>query len=319
MSQARPTIAIVTDDPGWHGRQLLKAFEGRGCHAAYLRLQDCAFDLEQESGLDLGPTHPALPDGVFVRGVPGGTLEQVILRLDLLHALQRMEIPVYNDGRAIERTVDKAMTSFLLHRAGIPTPPTWVTEDAATMQTRIAHEWAQGHEVVCKPLFGSQGDGLLRLAPGATLPALEDYAGVGYLQRFVPGEAGINRDFRVFVIGGQVDCAMARYGRDWINNVAQGARCEPVRASGELEFLALAATRVLEMDYAGVDILIGADGRAQVLEVNSVPAWYGLQSVTPHRIAERLVNDFLDRRVRPIQTAVEWSAEALAPARRALH
>ena len=299
MGRPAARIAIVTDDPGWHGRQLLKALTARGCHGAFVRLQDCAFNLERASGVDLGEFGETLPDGVFVRGVPGGSLEQVILRLDFLHALQRLGIPVYNDGRAIERTVDKAMTSFLLHRACIATPPTWVLENAQAAHARIAHEWALGYEVVCKPLFGSQGEGLLRLARGSALPDLAGFAGVAYLQRFVPGAGGVSRDFRVFVIGGRADCAMTRYGQGWINNVEQGARCEAMRVTRELELLAVGAARVLEMDYAGVDIMAGAAGRLQVLEVNSVPAWFGLQSVTPHRIAERLVADFLDRRVMP--------------------
>ncbi len=309
MADAQMRIVVITDDPGWHGRQLLAALSARHCTASYLRLQDCLFDLAPSSanpslgsGLLLGALGARLPDGVFVRGVPGGTLEQVILRLDVLHALKLLDVPVYNDARAIERTVDKAMTSFLLHRAGIPTPPTWVMEDPVRCREQIAREWALGHEVVCKPLFGSQGDGLLRLAPGMPLPDLAAYQGVAYLQRFLPGQGGINRDFRVFVIGGRADCAMARYGQGWIHNVAQGARCEAVRVSGELAELALAAVKALDMDYAGVDLMAGPDGRLQVLEVNSVPAWHGLQSVTPHRIAEHLVEDFLTRCVLPAHT-----------------
>jgi len=49
----------------------------------------------------------------------------------------------------------------------------------------------------------------------------------------------------------------------------------------------------LQMNYAGVDLIRGADGQALVLEVNSIPAWYGLQSVTQHSIAQHLVNDFV--------------------------
>ncbi len=299
MADGHTRIAIITDDPGWHGRQLVTALQDRHCRVDYLRLQDCAINLDHASGLSLGQFGASLPDGVFVRGVPGGTLEQVILRLDVLHALRLQGVPVYNDARAIERTVDKAMTSFMLHHDGIPTPPTWVMEDLHACRERIAREWALGHEVVLKPLFGSQGEGLVRLAAGVPLPDLAPYRGITYLQRFVPGQRGISRDFRVFVIGGRADCAMARYGKDWINNVAQGARCEPLRATGELAELAVAAVRTLDMDYAGVDLITGADGRLQVLEVNSVPAWHGLQSVTAHRVAERLAEDFLTRRVLP--------------------
>jgi len=44
-------------------------------------------------------------------------------------------------------------------------------------------------------------------------------------------------------------------------------------------------------DFAGVDILHGADGKPTVLEVNSMPAWSGLQKVAPVRIAAVLAGD----------------------------
>ena len=50
-------------------------------------------------------------------------------------------------------------------------------------------------------------------------------------------------------------------------------------------------------DYAGVDLVRDSEGRLQVLEVNGIPAWRGLQSVTPIDIADRVAEDFLSRRV----------------------
>ncbi|MDP1791272.1 MAG: RimK family alpha-L-glutamate ligase, partial [Methylibium sp.] len=51
----------------------------------------------------------------------------------------------------------------------------------------------------------------------------------------------------------------------------------------------------LQMDYAGIDLLPTADG-PQVLEVNGVAAWQGLQRVTRFSIARALVDDLLDRK-----------------------
>jgi glutathione synthase/RimK-type ligase-like ATP-grasp enzyme len=50
------------------------------------------------------------------------------------------------------------------------------------------------------------------------------------------------------------------------------------------------------MDYAGVDLIPTAAG-PQVLEVNGVAAWQGLQRVTGFNIARALVDDLLDRRL----------------------
>ena len=104
-----------------------------------------------------------LPDAVLVRGIAGGSFEQVTKRLGVLHALRELGVPVYNDARAIERSVDKSMTSLLLHAARVPTPPTWATESQAEAQRIVMRESAAGHALVLKPLFGSQGKGLQRV------------------------------------------------------------------------------------------------------------------------------------------------------------
>ncbi|MGE5231796.1 MAG: ATP-grasp domain-containing protein [Deltaproteobacteria bacterium] len=308
-------VAIVTDDPGWHGARLRRAFEARQVEARYVSLRDCHLDLTGGgSGVSIPGFEAGLPDGVFVRGVPGGTLEQVVLRLDMLHALRELGIPVCNDARAIERTVDKGMTSFLLARAGLPTPPTCVTENPAQARAFLQAETAAGHDVVAKPLFGSQGVGLQRLRAGADIPDPAECGGVWYLQRYVetgPGDAGWH-DWRVFVVGGVATAAMVRRGASWVNNVAQGARCEAAALEPELVRLAVGACAAVGTDYGGVDLVWAQDGGLQVLEVNSVPAWKGLQSVTHVDIASRLADHFLERcgRAQGGQPALE----ALPPA-----
>lgn len=289
-------VAIATDEPGWHGERLQAAFAARGIHTSFVSLRQCRIDLERSpNGMVIPGFEHQLPDGVFVRQVPGGTLEEVVLRLDFLHALKALCIPVYNDGRTIERTVDKAMTSFLLWRAGVPTPLTWVVESQTEAQAIVRRQTADGGEVVIKPLFGSRGAGLRRLRSVDELPLGGECAGVYYLQRFVePGPEGY-RDWRVFVIAGRAVAAMQRQGRDWINNVALGATCEAAQPSGELAQLAESACRAVEADYGGVDIMRGRDGVTLVVEVNGIPAWRGLQSVCEFDLAQRLVDDFLLR------------------------
>jgi RimK family alpha-L-glutamate ligase len=286
-------IAIFTDDPGWHGARLRETFEQQGCTSEFVSLQQCGFDITGEGhGLRI-PGFEVLPDGVFVRGVPGGSLEQVVLYLDILHALKHLSVCVYNDGRAIERSVDKGMTSFLLQRAGIATPPTWVLGEGHAPSKALMQEFEAGHELVLKPLFGSQGEGLLRIRDFASLPEAARCNGVYYLQRFIPTGAEAAHDWRVFVINGRAVAAMLRRGTGWISNVAQGAQCHPPVLDQELKELAEAASSALGMSYAGIDILRDRKGRATVLEVNSIPAWKGLQQVCQLDVTHLLVEDFL--------------------------
>jgi len=294
-------VVILTDDPGWHGARLRDAFESRDVEARFASLRDCRFDLRRPGrSVVLPGFEDRLPDGVFVRGVPGGTLEQVVLRLDVLHALKLLGVPVYNDGRAIERTVDKAMTSFVLTNAGVPTPATWITESEIEAAAVVRAAMAAGQELVLKPLFGSQGTGLRRIAAADDLPPGEDYDDVYYLQRYVEsGDEGWH-DWRVFVIDGAAVAAMKRRGKSWITNISRGGTCVPVDLSEQEDLRALAqkAVHALQMDYAGVDLIRDRDGRLQVIEVNGIPAWKGLQSVTRDSIARMLVNDFVDRHLR---------------------
>ncbi|HEX7966949.1 MAG TPA: RimK family alpha-L-glutamate ligase [Stellaceae bacterium] len=285
-------IAILVDEPDWHTRRLAESFARLGATALVLSLRDCAFVLgEGGSGVAVPGFAAALPDAVLVRTIAAGSFEQVTLRLGLLHALGALGVPVVNDARAIERCVDKAMTSFLLHRAGIATPPTCASESAAQ-----AERWRAGTatEVVEKPLFGSQGRGLVRVRQGDALPPVEAYAGVRYLQRFVGREAGW-RDFRVMVVGGKPVAAMARHGRSWVTNVRRGARCEAVDVSERLAGPSIAAAAAVGADYAGIDLIEDAAGRLLVLEVNSMPAWQGLQSVASCDLAGILAEHVLAR------------------------
>ena len=291
-------IAILTDDPGWHGARLREAFRDVGVEARFASLRDCRIDLQREHCAVVIPGfEDRLPDGVFVRGVPGGTLEQVVLRLDCLHALKLLGIQVYNDGRAIERTVDKAMTSFVLASAGVPTPPTWVSESTEQARAIVAAELAAGHELVAKPLFGSRGVGLARIASLQDLPTAEACDGVHYLQRYVGSAQADWHDWRVFVIADEAVAAMQRDGKSWVTNVSQGGRCAPVdlTLNADIGALAVKATRALQMDHAGVDLIRDREGRLLVIEVNGIPAWKGLQSVTRESIAHRLARDFVER------------------------
>ncbi len=289
-------IVIFTDDPGWHGARLRAAFAARGFATSYVSLTACRLNLDDPGPPVVLPGFAgSLPGGAFVRGVPGGSLEQVTFYLDILHGLKLLGVPVYNDARAIERTVDKGMTSFLLRQAGIPTPPTWVVSSREEAVATIKRELELGHQVVGKPLFGSQGEGLQRHKQLEDLENLAESNGIFYLQRFVHcGEE--SHDFRVFVIGGKAVAAMRRFGLSWLNNVAQGGRCEPARLDDLLLCrLAEDAVKTVGMAYAGVDIIRDAQGRYTVIEVNSVPAWKGLQSVSDAVIADLLADDFLPR------------------------
>lgn len=291
-------IVIFTDDPGWHGAQLRQAFASRGYIGEYVSLTQCRIQVETGNlPIYIPGFEQNLPDAVFVRGVPGGSLEEVVFYLDILHALKVLGVPVYNDGRAVERSVDKGMTSFLLQYAGLLTPMTWVAHDREAALHIAEMELRNNNTIITKPLFGSQGEGLRRFEKMTDLFWLTGSHGIYYMQRFIESAGQGYSDWRVFVINGQVVATMRRRGVCWLNNVARGASCEAVDGDDGMNNIALKATQVLGMDYSGVDIIRDQQGNYSVIEVNSIPAWKGLQSVCAVNVAELLAEDLIEGQI----------------------
>lgn len=295
------TLAALVSGTGWHVEDLLRAAArldvslipvpfpevsahvGLGSPAAEARVGD----------LDLMRL-----DGVLVRMMPPGSLEQVVFRMDVLHRVAAAGVPVLNPPRAVEAAVDKYLTLALLDTAGLPVPATWTGQSAAA--ALVAFD-ALGGDVVVKPLFGSEGRGLVRVSDRElawrTFHALERLGAVLYLQRAIrhPGH-----DVRVFVLNGRVLAAMRRHAPpgEWRTNVALGGEAEAYGPSQEESRLAIAAAAAVSAEAAGVDLVLDPDrGGPVVLEVNAVPGWRALARVTGIDVAAALL-DTLRRRSR---------------------
>ena len=287
----RVAILLISDANDWHARRMAEAYASRGATVVRLDLGSCNFDTSSPTGLDI-PGQYSVPRAVHVRTMAAGSFEAITKRLGVLHALEKSGVRVVNSPRAIEACVDKSMTSFLIARAGIPTPATWTIESLDHARKLVRREIENG-PLVLKPLFGAQGKGLRMLRTVEDLPAPEAVAGVYYLQRFMPTPDGDFRDFRVFVAGDRAVAAMMRRSKSWITNVKQGGEPEAVTHDAELERLALAAARATGAEIAGVDIIVGRNG-PHVLEVNSMPAWSGLQRVAKADIAGAIAEHILN-------------------------
>jgi RimK family alpha-L-glutamate ligase len=280
-------VGILGPREGWHVTALQEALARRGIVAPCFPITRLTARLVARPRL-LADEEPLDDyDVLFVRGIPGGSLEQVIFRVDALHRLENAGVRVVNSPAAIERTVDKYYTSTLLEDAGLPTPRSIVSE---RFDEALAAFHELGGDVIVKPLFGSEGRGMVRVADPDTAQrvfrALELGRYVYYLQEFVPHG---REDIRVFVLGEEVVAAMVRRGETWKTNVAQGASAVPLEADDALCDMAVRAARALGADHAGVDILPVEGGGHMLLEVNGIPGWRALQAATGVNVADRLV------------------------------
>jgi RimK family alpha-L-glutamate ligase len=278
-------LAILSSGDGWHVRDLCRAAASLGHEAVAVDFRRLAAAVPPTVPINVGLEGCA---AVLVRTMPPGSLEQVVFRMDLLQRLEVAGLRVLNPARTLEVCVDKYLATARLAAAGLPVPETVVCQHA---EAGLEAFTALGGDVVVKPLFGSEGRGMVRVSDPElawrTFRTLERTGAVLYLQRFIrhPGW-----DLRVFVLGGRVLTAMRRHANgDWRTNVAQGGRGECVLLDPEQERLALTAAAVLGAEVAGVDLLPGAEGEWYVLEVNAVPGWRALAPVTGIDVATAVV------------------------------
>lgn len=278
-------IAVLSGGTGWHVQDLLRAAGGLG-HAA--EIVDFRGVSAGSPAVRPGGEPLAGFDAAIVRTMPAGSLEQVVFRMDLLHAAAANGVRVLNSPRAVEACVDKFLTNARLTRAGLPVPVTVVCQRADDAMAGFAD---LGGDVVVKPLFGSEGRGMVRVSDPEiawrTCRAIEQTGGVLYLQKFVrhPGW-----DLRAFVIGGRVVAGMKRTSRsDWRTNVAQGGTAERVELAAAERDLAVRAAAAVGAAVCGVDLLPGPAGEMFVIEVNAVPGWRALSAACDLDVATAIV------------------------------
>lgn len=279
-------IGILGSRQSWHVEALRKALDRRGIPADHFPITRFMAGISHKPYVRIEEQALEEYDAIIVRSIPTGSLEQVIFRVDILHRLENIGVKIINSATTLERTVDKYYTSTLLEDEGIPTPRTLVTERL----DQAMEAFQKLGDVTVKPLFGSEGRGMVRICDEDTayrvFKALESGHYVYYLQEYIPHA---NWDIRAFVIGDDVVAAMVRRADDWKTNVAREARTEPLELTDELKQLSLRASHTLGADYAGVDILKAEKDGYYVIEVNGIPGWEGLQKTTKLDIADRII------------------------------
>ncbi len=285
-------IGILGDPTGWHTLRLQEAALARGHLAPLFDFRGLAADLEKPPGVLWGmktpSSSPGQPDAVLVRTMPQGSLEQVIFRMDLLGVAHRNGIQLVNPPKSLEVCIDKFLTTSLCADAGIAVPRTMIFQDAHQALEGLQN---LGGDAIVKPLFGSEGRGMVRISDPDTgwrvLSAIEKMGQVIYLQEFVshPGW-----DLRVLVLGGKILGGIKRDGRGhWRTNISQGGFAEPFPVPEQAASMALAATQVTGVVFGGIDLLLDAFGNWKLIEVNGVPGFRAFSKATGLDIASKVI------------------------------
>ena len=181
-------IGILGTPTSWHVNDLLGAARRLGHRAQIISFDALAATLRERN--HTASVHGF--DALLVRSMPRGTLEQIIFRMDVLGETARRGSVVVNPPRALEIAIDKYLGLSRLQAAGLIVPDTIVCQ--TTHAAKEAFN-ALGGDVVLKPLFGSEGRGLVRVrnrrAAEQAIESIVANQGVIYLQRFVVHDGSI--------------------------------------------------------------------------------------------------------------------------------
>lgn len=283
-------IAVLAASDSWHFRDLQRAAGDKH------QLISISFE---SLGSTVGPHGEATffagdvdlqeVDGVLVRTMPKGSLQQVVLRMDILSSLARRGVCVINDPKTIELSVDKYLTLARLAEQRIPVPRTLVCEG---VDQALAGFKVLGGDVVIKPLFGSMGRGIERLRSRkeaeASFRRRAELGDVIYVQQFI--DHG-DWDVRFLVIGRQVlGMKRTRVGH-WLTNIACGAKAAIHQPTNCEKQLALKVADVTGAEVVGVDVIYdSATGKPLILEANAAPGWTAISDILEMDVAEMILN-----------------------------
>ncbi len=189
--------------------------------------------------------------------------------------LEGSGLRLFNKGAAIEICDDKMLTNIALAKAGIAVPdcmyaPLCYYNDQQPDEKFLDEVGKTlGFPLVAKTNFGSLGAGVALINSDEELYSYEkqNMTVPHFYQKFT-GVGG--EDIRVIVIGGKYLCAMRRYNQnDFRSNIELGGKGEAYSADDGLKAFCEKTARTLNLDYCGIDVIFGKDGKAYICEVNS--------------------------------------------------
>lgn len=216
--------------------------------------------------------------------------------------LEKSGLRLFNSAAAIEVCDDKMLTNIALSSGGFDIPdciyaPLCYNAGSA-VNVGFLEQVAQklGLPLVAKTNYGSLGAGVTLIRGLEDLKNYErqNLLSPHFYQKFI--DCGAGEDIRVIVIGKKAVCAMKRRNEnDFRSNIELGGKGENYPLTNKLAALCENVANALSLDYCGVDILKGKDGKTYVCEVNSNAFFAAAERVCGVDVAGKYAGYMLER------------------------
>lgn len=192
----------------------------------------------------------------------------------LANQLELLGIPVFNSAHSIAVSDDKIATYQALSAKQLPIPQTIIAPKIFTSHKESSFDLDAiieklGIPLIVKESFGSFGEQVYLIQTQDELKKkIGALHGQPYMfQEFINSSYG--KDLRLQVVGDEVVAAMMRTSEnDFRANITAGGKMKPYQPTEEEKELAIAGTKAIGADFAGVDLLFGENGPL-ICEINS--------------------------------------------------
>jgi ribosomal protein S6--L-glutamate ligase len=266
-------IGVVGTKGGWSSELLADALGARTGYRLLVEPERIRLDLPSGRAF-YGDTDLSQLDGLVIKKIGARYSPDLLDRLELLRFLSERGLPVFSDPLRILRVLDRLSCTVTLQSAGIPMPPTSITEDVDQALAAV-EEYG---EAVFKPLYTSKARGMFVLRPGPEArETIADYAReypIMYIQKTVDLRG---RDLGVTFLGGEYLTTYARCKQNgaWNTTTVSGGKYAPFDPPDEVIELARKAQDLFGLDFTCVDVALTDDGPC-VFEVSAFGGFRGL-------------------------------------------
>jgi len=284
------TIAIISDLHDWHSNQIELFLKQYKFKTIKVNFQELKFSFKKNKIFFENNKLLNNINGVWVRFLKTGTIEEITTKLTILHLLDESKVYVHNSGLTIEKTVDKIRTTGILEVNNIKSPETsiWFEKN----KKNLNKTFFKGTKYLVKPIFGSQGKNIFLVSNLSELRKIKAIGEVFYLQKFIESQEKEFSDIRVLVSNHRIVSSMERYSNHFITNVFQGAKYRQIILKKNIKDLCIKISKIFKLGYGGIDLKITKND-VFILEINSVPSWKAMQKISKINISEKLVKDFI--------------------------
>lgn len=272
---AEPRIAVVGLPGKWSTETLADAVEARTGSRDVVDMGEVSLDLDGNRLLYRGRDLCEY-DAIIVKKISREYSPNSIDRLELLRAAEARGVRVFSPALSMLRLIDRLSCTTTMASAGIPMPPTVITEDPAQADAAVR----QYGSAVFKPLFSTKARGMVVVDGGdpeavraQQITEFQAHNPMMYIQKKMqlPGQ-----DLGLVFLGGEYLGAYARVseGDSWNTTILHGGRYAAAEPdSGWIE-TAQRAQALFNMDYTTVDMAETEEGPV-VFEVSAFGGFRG--------------------------------------------